>query len=72
MNAYKPKEYQVACLDALASARNQGDNKALIVMASGLGKTITSAFDIIKYLKSNEDGRVLVLSHSSAIQDQTK
>lgn len=72
MNAYKPKEYQVACLDALASARDQGDNKALIVMASGLGKTITSAFDIIKYLKSNEDGRVLVLSHSSAIQDQTK
>lgn len=72
MNAYKPREYQVACLDALASARDQGDNKALIVMASGLGKTMTSAFDIIEYLKSNEDGRVLVLSHSSAIQDQTK
>lgn len=72
MNAYKPRSYQENCLEALASARAQGETKALVVMASGLGKTLTGAFDIREYLKVNENGRVLVLCHSAAILSQTK
>ena len=72
MNAYKPRVYQRECIKALSKARAEGENKALIVMASGLGKTITSAFDIVQYFKSHRDGRVLVLCHSQAIQYQTK
>ena len=72
MNAYKPRIYQKNCLDALQSARDQGKSKALVVMASGLGKTLTGAFDIQEYLESIPDGRVLVLCHSAAILSQTK
>ncbi|MBR0134193.1 DEAD/DEAH box helicase family protein, partial [Candidatus Saccharibacteria bacterium] len=43
VNAYKPRIYQKNCLDALQSARDQGKSKALVVMASGLGKTLTGA-----------------------------
>ena len=72
MNAYKPRIYQEGCLEALAKARNQGKNKALVVMASGLGKTLTGAFDVREYLKTTVNGRVLVLCHSAAILTQTK
>ncbi|MBR3056271.1 DEAD/DEAH box helicase family protein [Candidatus Saccharibacteria bacterium] len=72
MNAYKPRIYQRDCLDALQLTRSQGKNKALVVMASGLGKTLTGAFDIQEYLQSIPDGRVLVLCHSAAILTQTK
>lgn len=72
MNAYTPRIYQKNCLDALQSARDQGKNKALVVMASGLGKTLTGAFDIQEYLQAIPDGRVLVLCHSAAILAQTK
>ena len=72
MNAYKPRIYQKNCLDALQSARDQGKSKALVVMASGLGKTLTGAFDIQEYLQAIPDGRVLVLCHSAAILAQTK
>lgn len=72
MDAYKPRRYQQICLDSLRDVRDQGANKALVVMASGLGKTLTGAFDIREYLKTNPNGRVLVLCHSRDILEQTK
>ena len=50
MNAFTPRDYQQDCVLALANARAEGRNKALMVMASGLGKTYTVALDIEMYL----------------------
>lgn len=72
MNAYKPRQYQTKCLAVLQNARDQGKRRALVVMASGLGKTLTGAFDIRECLKTIPNGRVLVLCHSAAILTQTK
>ena len=55
--------------------RVTGANKALVVMASGLGKTITAAYDVKEYLEltaGTNNGRVLVLCHSADILGQTK
>ena len=42
-------------------------------MASGLGKTMTSIFDIKQFFEDNSDNeRVLILCHSEAILNQTK
>ena len=73
MNAeIKPRIYQKACLDALKNARASGKTRALIVMASGLGKTLTGIFDIQEYLANVPNGRILVLCHSAAILTQTR
>lgn len=70
--SYKPRNYQQACLNCLNQARRQGARKALVVMASGLGKTLTGAFDIREFLGSAPNSRVLVTCHSAAILTQTK
>ena len=66
------RKYQIECLEALAKTRAEGKKKALVVMASGLGKTLTAVFDVKKFLKSNPNARVLVLCHSADILDQIK
>lgn len=68
----KPRDYQREALDALRSARAEGKKKALLVMASGLGKTLTGAFDIRECLKATPNGRVLVLCHSVSVLSQIK
>lgn len=69
----RPRDYQKECLKALADARTGGKNRALVVMASGLGKTLTAIFDIKNYLKHERPwARVLVLCHSADILRQTK
>ena len=70
--AKMPRKYQVECLEALAKARAEGKKKALVVMASGLGKTLTAVFDVKEFLKSNPNARVLVLCHSADILGQIK
>ena len=64
----KPYEYQNECLEALAEHRKT-NNSALIVMASGLGKTITSALDVRSFIiqQNLSDFRVLYLCHNSFI-----
>jgi len=46
----------------LKTTRREGKAAALIVMASGLGKTVTVAFDAKEWLKENK-GRILYLCH---------
>lgn len=64
----KPYEYQSECLGALAEHRKT-NNSALIVMASGLGKTITSALDVRSFIiqQNLSDFRVLYLCHNHFI-----
>jgi superfamily II DNA or RNA helicase len=62
----KPYSYQRYCLNALAKERRQGRTRSLVVMATGLGKTVVSAFDIQRLLKE-APGRVLFLCHDKRI-----
>ena len=57
---YQPYDYQLECLDRLSAARQAGRRRGLVVMASGLGKTVTTAFDVKKWRAEN-DGRFLYL-----------
>ena len=68
----KPREYQRECLVAIDNAIANGEKRALVVMASGLGKTYTSAFAVERYLADKRFARVLVLCHSEKILRQTK
>ncbi len=70
-NMYTPYEYQKECLVVLKATRAQAINTALIVMASGLGKTVTVAFDVNEWLKTNR-GRILYLCHQNEILSQAQ
>lgn len=67
----KPYPYQRNCLNALGAARKKGRKRALTVMATGLGKTVVSAFEIKRLLKQ-APGRVLYLCHSNHILRQAR
>lgn len=68
---FTPYDYQEGCLVVLKTTRIQGKTVALIVMASGLGKTVTVAFDAKEWLKDNK-GRVLYLCHQNDILGQAQ
>lgn len=44
-----PNKMQIDALKSIETLRNEGKNKALIISATGTGKTYLSAFDIKKY-----------------------
>lgn len=67
----KPYPYQRKCLGALRLARNSGRKRALVVMATGLGKTMVSAFEI-KALLKQAPGPVLYLCHNKDILRQAR
>lgn len=63
----RPFVYQRPCLRRLRIVRKKGIKKALVVMASGLGKTVTVAFELKNWLSSNKGSRVLYLCHQNDI-----
>lgn len=67
----QPLSYQSDCLKALSVARQKHRRKALVVMATGLGKTVVSAFDIQRLL-AEKPGRVLYLCHQNDILRQAR
>lgn len=73
---YQPYDFQFECLDAIDAARSTG--RALVVMATGLGKTIVMAFDALKFRAEvkkrypRAKRRVLFLCHNNDILYQTK
>ncbi len=66
-----PFDYQTECLQALAACRAAGRANALVVMASGLGKTATAAFDYSVFLKERPGARLLYLCHQNDILVQS-
>ncbi|WP_087972057.1 DUF3427 domain-containing protein [Oceanobacillus rekensis] len=42
----KPNKMQIAALEQIESVRNAGNNKGLVISATGTGKTYLSAFDV--------------------------
>ncbi len=72
MTSYQPRPYQKECMAALATARASGVKKGLVVMASGLGKTLTIIFDLQQFLQEHPNARILYLCHQEPILAQSK
>ncbi|ADC46629.1 DEAD/DEAH box helicase domain-containing protein [Methanobrevibacter ruminantium M1] len=61
---FEPRGPQIEALYALERSREEGFDKALVVAATGIGKTYLAAFDSIKYKK------VLFIAHREEIIKQ--
>ncbi|MGL5544815.1 MAG: DEAD/DEAH box helicase family protein, partial [Cetobacterium sp.] len=57
----EPIKFQVPALYELSKTREEGFNKALVIVATGLGKTYLSAFDSMKF------NRILFVAHRDEI-----
>jgi len=67
-----PRYYQVNAINRTVEAVARGQNRVLLVMATGTGKTYT-AFQIIWRLwKSRQSRRILFLADRNILVDQTK
>lgn len=60
-----PHAIQLAALAALAATRDEGHRRALVVLATGLGKTLLAAFDVARI-----GGRTLFIAHRAEILSQ--
>ena len=66
-----PFTYQGECLGCINHARSMGETRALVVMATRLGKTITAAFDFKRFLGGKKT-RLLYLCHKTDILYQAR
>lgn len=64
-----PNEAQLRALEALAVAREQGHRRALVVAATGLGKTLLAALDSVRVVAPGQ-GRILVVAHRRELLKQ--
>lgn len=68
----EPRYYQLNAINRVIEAIARGENRVLLVMATGTGKTYT-AFQIIWRLwKSGQKKRILFLADRNILVDQTK
>jgi superfamily II DNA or RNA helicase len=65
----KPRDYQLAALDALDSGRAVGARRQLVALPTGAGKTIVAAFDIKEILET-ELGGALFMAHRDELISQ--
>lgn len=66
-----PNEVQVEALQRLARSRAEGHRRALIVLATGLGKTWLAAFDVEAFGRElGRCPRTLVLAHRAELLSQ--
>ena len=63
-----PNKMQKSALEALAAIHRKGDPRALLVSATGTGKTYLSAFDVL----AARPKRVLFLAHRRRILDASR
>ncbi len=70
---FTPYVYQADCLTVLDQVHREDTKRALVVMATALGKTVTAAFDVKAWLVGRPKGsRVLYLCHQNEILYQAK
>ncbi len=71
--SFAPRPWQVEALASLAAIRAEGYSKALVAVATGLGKTWLAAFDALAHGKSlGRPPRVLVIAHRAEILAQAE
>jgi superfamily II DNA or RNA helicase len=66
----EPRPYQRTAINALHDASLAGKSKALITLATGLGKTIVASTFVAEYLENNPDAKVLFLAHMTDLVKQ--
>jgi superfamily II DNA or RNA helicase len=73
-NSLQLRDYQIEAWRRLWQQREDGKwNRALIHLATGLGKTSVAAVDSLHYLKEeNPNGRILFVSHMTDISEQAR
>ncbi|MDA7507872.1 DEAD/DEAH box helicase family protein [Akkermansiaceae bacterium] len=64
------RDYQEGAVNEVFRSYDQGKGKALITLATGLGKTVVLSQIIDEYLAENGDHQVLVLAHMSDLVRQ--
>jgi superfamily II DNA or RNA helicase len=64
------RPYQEEALDRVDLARSQGSGKALIIMATGLGKTRVAGEVILREILTERGANVLVLAHTIPLVHQ--
>ena len=69
---FHPFPYQSDCLLRLKEVRASGATKALVIMASGLGKTVTAALDVKQWRETQGKSRLLYICHQTDILVQAK
>ena len=67
----EPHRLQVEALASLVESRQAGHGRALVVMATGLGKTLMAALDAVALARSlGRMPRILVLAHREELLEQ--
>ena len=67
----EPRDVQVEALAALRESRESGEQRALVVLATGLGKTFLAAFDVAAFAATvGRMPRVLLLAHRRELLTQ--
>lgn len=66
-NKYPPREYQEEAIQGILNSFIHNKNRALAVMATGLGKTFVAAESIHRIFKIKPDAKVLVLAHANPL-----
>jgi len=67
-----PRYYQQIAINRTVEAIAKGQNRVLLVMATGTGKTYTAFQIIYRLWKSGKKKRILFLADRNALLDQTK
>ena len=64
-NTREPRDYQKPAINEIVNAfYSSGENRALVVMATGLGKTFVAA-ESVRRIRENRKCRVLVCAHTN-------
>ena len=71
IDSHEPRYYQRIAIDRTVEAVAKGQNRILIVMATGTGKTFTSFQIIHRLTKSGAKKKVLYLADRNVLIDQT-
>ncbi|MFM7104007.1 MAG: DEAD/DEAH box helicase family protein, partial [Flavobacteriales bacterium] len=67
-----PFPYQQEILDQLTYRRSLGENRNLIVAATGTGKTVMAAFDFKNFLQAKPQAKFLFVAHREEILRQAR
>ncbi len=70
-NTYPPRYYQRIAVNRTVEAIAKGQNRLLLVMATGTGKTYTAFQIVYRLLKSDTKKRILYLADRNILVDQS-
>ena len=64
-----PNSMQIEILEKLKSTRESGNNRGLVVAATGTGKTYLAAMDVKEFFKNRKNSSFLFIAHREELLD---